>query len=320
MFTKKVVGTANALVGGWGNLGGGVTQIVMGSALFPLFKNVAFKDLEPDLAAEKAWRIVSVIPAVVAFGSGVMTYFISDDCPKGNYADMKKNGTMAEVSAAASFRDGAMNFNTWLLFLQYACCFGVELTMNNAAALYFVDRFGQTTEAAAAIASIFGWMNLFARGMGGYCSDYANARTGMKGRIWVHTVFLLIEGILVLVFVRTASLAGSIVVLVFFSVCVQAAEGTSYGIVPYVNPPCTGSIAGIVGAGGNTGAVCFGLCFRNLPYQKAFDIMGGTIIASSILSIFIMIEGHAGMIWGEDAPEEKKVETLQVPEAVEESA
>jgi len=320
MFTKKVVGTANALVGGWGNLGGGVTQIVMGSALFPLFKNVAFKNLEPDLAAERAWRVVSIIPAIVAFASGVLTYFISDDCPKGNYAEMKKNGTMAEVSAAASFRDGALNINTWLLFIQYACCFGVELTMNNAAALYFVDRFGQSTEAAAAIASIFGWMNLFARGAGGFCSDWANAKAGMKGRLWVHTIFLLLEGIFVLIFVRTGTLAASIVVLVFFSVCVQAAEGTSYGIVPYVNPPCTGSIAGIVGAGGNTGAVCFGLCFRNLPYQKAFDIMGGTIIASSVLSLFIIINGHAGMIWGKDAPEEKKVATLQVPEAVEESA
>ena len=38
MFTKEVAGTANAMVGGWGNLGGGVTQLVMGSALFPLFK------------------------------------------------------------------------------------------------------------------------------------------------------------------------------------------------------------------------------------------------------------------------------------------
>jgi NNP family nitrate/nitrite transporter-like MFS transporter len=32
MFTKEVGGTANALVDGWGNLGGGVTQLVMGSA------------------------------------------------------------------------------------------------------------------------------------------------------------------------------------------------------------------------------------------------------------------------------------------------
>ena len=38
MFTKEVAGTANALVGEWGNLGGGVTQLVMGSILFPLYK------------------------------------------------------------------------------------------------------------------------------------------------------------------------------------------------------------------------------------------------------------------------------------------
>ena len=32
MFTREVVGTANALCGGWGNLGGGVTQLVMGKS------------------------------------------------------------------------------------------------------------------------------------------------------------------------------------------------------------------------------------------------------------------------------------------------
>merc|ERR1712048_1014756 len=115
MFTRKVVGTANALVGGWGNLGGGVTQIVMGSGLFPLFKLIFDGD------STKAWRWVSVVPAVVAFGTGVMIYYISDDCPKGNYSDLKKHGQMADVSAAASFRQGALNFNTWILFIQYAC-------------------------------------------------------------------------------------------------------------------------------------------------------------------------------------------------------
>jgi len=314
MFTKKVVGTANALVGGWGNLGGGVTQIVMGTALFPLFRDVAFKNLEPDAAAERAWRTVCIIPAVVAATSGIVTYFISDDAPKGNYSEMKKQGQMQEVSAAASFRSGAGNLNTWILFLQYACSFGVELTMNNAAALYFVDAFGQSTEGAAAIASIFGWMNLFARGLGGYASDKLNETYGMTGRLWVHSIFLLIEGILVFVFVRTTNLAGSIVVLVFFSTCVQAAEGTTYGIVPYVNPAYTGSIAGIVGAGGNTGAVCFGLCFRNLPnYRQAFDIMGGTIIVSAFLSIFIVIDGYKGIIWGTNTEETKA--TLNVPAA-----
>jgi MFS transporter, NNP family, nitrate/nitrite transporter len=319
MFAREVVGTANALCGGWGNLGGGVTQLVMGSMLFPLFKKI-FEDHENP--AEKAWRTVSIIPAIVGFGTGIMLFFLGDDAPKGNYAELKKHGAMPEVSAAASFRSGAINVNTWLLFIQYACCFGVELTMNNAAALYFKDEFGQSTESAAAIASIFGWMNLFARGAGGWASDWANARWGMRGRIIVHTFFLLFEGIMVIIFANTGSLGAAIFVMVIFSLNVQAAEGTSYGIVPYVDPPSTGSIAGIVGAGGNTGAVCFGLGFRNLEYYDAFNLMGSTIIVSSALSGLIYIKGHSALFCGEDTVNpiggKKGVEagagTLVVPE------
>lgn len=306
MFTKEVVGTANALVGGWGNLGGGVTQLVMGSALFPLFK-VFYND-----NSEKAWRTVCVVPAVVAFCTGIMIASIADDTPKGQYKDLKKHGTMAEVSAAASFRAGALNFNTWIMFIQYATCFGVELTMNNAAALYFRDQFELTTESAAAIASIFGWMNLFARGLGGFINDKANAYAGMRGRIWSHTILLAVEGGLVLVFANTQSLGGAIAVMVVFSLFVQAAEGSSYGIVPYIDPPNTGSIAGIVGAGGNTGAVGFGLAFRQLPYQDAFIIMGITILASCVLSPLISIKNHAGMICGKDSQPASK-QTLSVP-------
>lgn len=307
MFCKEVVGTSNALVGGWGNLGGGVTQIVMGTGLFPLFKYMFDGD------STKAWRWVSVVPAVVAFGTGVMIYLVSDDSPKGNYSELKKQGQMADISAAASFRQGALNFNTWILFIQYACCFGVELTMNNAAALYFKDQFGQTTETAAAIASIFGFMNLFARGLGGFFSDIGNKYMGMKGRILAQTFCLVMEGALVLVFAQTQSLGAAIAVMVFFSLFVQAAEGSSYGIVPYVDPPATGSISGIVGAGGNTGAVCFGLGFRNLEYKTAFILMGCTILGSAVLSLILVIKGHAGLICGEDVAEEGKGETLAVP-------
>merc|ERR1719446_1772805 len=312
MFCKEVVGTANALCGGWGNLGGGVTQIVMGTGLFPLFKVFTGGD------STKAWRTVSIVPAVVAFGTGVMIYYISDDAPKGNYSELKKHGQMAEVSAAASFRQGALNFNTWILFIQYACCFGVELTMNNAAALYFKEKFELTTETAAAIASIFGFMNLFARGLGGFLSDVGNKYMKMKGRIWAQTACLIAEGILVLVFAQTNSLGAAITVMVFFSLFVQAAEGTSYGIVPYVDPPATGAISGIVGAGGNTGAVCFGLGFRNLEYKTAFYVMGFTILGSSLLSAVLIIKGHAGIFFGSDA--EVATETLAVPAKDDEAA
>mmetsp|Transcript_18675 Transcript_18675/g.46354 ORF Transcript_18675/g.46354 Transcript_18675/m.46354 type:complete len:480 (+) Transcript_18675:70-1509(+) len=308
MFCKEVVGTANALCGGWGNLGGGITQIVMGTGLFPLFKYFFDGD------ASKAWKYVSIVPAVVAFGTGVMIYYISDDAPKGNYSELKKHGQMADVSAAASFRQGALNLNTWFMFIQYACCFGVELTMNNAAALYFKEVFELSTESAAAIASIFGFMNLFARGLGGFFSDAGNKYMGMRGRIVAHTLCLVAEGVLVLVFAQTKSLGAAIAVMVFFSLFVQAAEGTSYGIVPYVDPPATGAISGIVGAGGNTGAVCFGLGFRNLEYKTAFMLMGFVILGSSVLSLGIVIKGHSSLVCGgDDAPKDEEPKSLSVP-------
>ena len=316
MFTRDVVGTANAIVAGWGNLGGGATHLLMGYALFPLFK-IFF-----DGDAEKAWRTVCVVPAAIAFFVGVLIYFISDDAPKGNYTDLKKHGQMPELSAAASFRSGALNFNTWIMFVHYGCSFGVELTMINAAALYFADEFGLSTENAAATASLFGWMNIFSRGTGGYLSDRANAKYGMRGRLWVHTFCLAAEGALVLVFGNTHTLGASIAVMVFFSLFVQATCGTTFGIVPYVDPPSTGSISGIVGAGGNVGAVVFGLGFRNLPtYKAAFTMMGCIILGSCLLSVMVLIKGHSGLICGkEDHVPLKEPQVLAVPEADAEKA
>ena len=108
---------------------------------------------------------------------------------------------------------------------------------------------------------------------------------------------------MVLIFANTQSLGLAIFIMVIFSSFVQAAEGSSYGIVPYVNPPVTGSIVGNVGAGGNTGAVCFGLSFRNLETKQAFVLMGSCIIGSGVLSLFIFIKGHASLITGHDSPE-----------------
>ena len=93
----------------------------------------------------------------------------------------------------------------------------------------------------------------------------------------------------------------------------QSAEGTSYGIVPYVDPPSTGSITGIVGAGGNSGAVGFGMGFRQLEYEDAFIIMGCTILGSAGLSVLINIKGYSAMLWGKDEIVDKQTGALAVP-------
>lgn len=85
-----------------------------------------------------------------------------------------------------------------------------------------------------------------------------------------------------MIFAETGTLGAAIVVMVFFSLNVQAAEGATYGIVPYVDPPATGAISGIIGAGGNTGAVGFGLGFRNLSYNQDGLILTYTGSAYSI--------------------------------------
>lgn len=174
--------------------------------------------------------------------------------------------------------------------------------MTQAAALYFKEEFSQSTESAAAISSLFGWMNLFARGIGGFCSDMANSRSGIRGRLWCQVLMLVGEGLLVIIFSCTRTLGGAIFVMVLFSISVQAAEGSTFGIVPYVDSTVTGSVAGIVGAGGNVGGVCFALLFRAFKYRSAFLWMGCTVLASAFWTLFLAIPGHRRLLSGQDAP------------------
>lgn len=65
-----------------------------------------------------------------------------------------------------------------------------------------------------------------------------------------------------------------------------------------MDEPHTGSVTGIVGAGGNVGAVCFSLAFRFMADAKnSLMIMGGVALVSALLSAFIQIEGHESTLF-----------------------
>lgn len=294
MFAREIAGTANGIVGGWGNFGGAFTQVFMGSILFPVFRDRVYGG-----DSEKAWRTICVIPAAMAAAWGLTVPFISDDAPMGNYSNMRHSGTMDRTFFTTALRSGA-KLNTWILYIQYACCFGVELVMNNASVLYFSDEFGLSTEKASTLGFVFGSMNLFARGLGGYCSDQLNLKYGLRGRLWLQTILLLFEGATIIVFSRSNSLHSAIAAMCVFSIFTQSAEGAIFGVVPYVSKLYTGSVSGLVGAGGNVGSVVFGLGFRSLDYRTAFVMMGCIVMASSVLSAWIKIPCHAGLLSGED--------------------
>jgi NNP family nitrate/nitrite transporter-like MFS transporter len=231
----------------------------------------------------------------------VLLYCYSDDTPRGRYADLKReDSSLAARRPLPSLCAAYRNSNTWILFVQYACCLGVELVMARAASYYFREEFSLSREAADAIAAIFGWLEFFARPLGGIASDYANRRSGMRGRLWVQGILLLVEGGLIVAFASCRTLAGSIAVLVLFSLFVKAAKGSTFAVVPYVSPLNTGSVIGLVGAGGSAGAIAFDFLFDGLSNRMTLFVVGGIVMASSVLTALIFIRGHRGLLFGVD--------------------
>ncbi len=132
MFTREVAGTANALAAGWGNLGGGVAQLFVGSVLFPFFKWIYGSVGTAMDPAEASWRTCCVVPGLLCTAFAFVVIRYSDDHPKGNYCKRKKSGFMQKPSSMKIFKSAIRDHNTWLLLVQYGCCFGVEITTNNA--------------------------------------------------------------------------------------------------------------------------------------------------------------------------------------------
>jgi NNP family nitrate/nitrite transporter-like MFS transporter len=285
MFAPNCVGTANATTAGWGNLGGGVTQMAMPIVLAIVMMFVAEQSL--------GWRIAMVIPGIVLFTVGIAYWFLTQDTPNGNFDELRARGELeaatGENSATASFLAAIKDYRVWILFITYATCFGVELTINNIAALYFHDQFQLGVATAGLIASLFGLMNIFARTLGGIFSDIFARRHGFMGRIQFFFAVLLLEGIALIIFSQMNSLIFAILTLITFSLFVQMSEGASFGIVPFVNKKALGAVAGIVGAGGNFGAVMAGFLFRSeaLTTQEALFYLGMAVVVSSFFILAI---------------------------------
>ncbi|RFA30776.1 MFS transporter [Alkalilimnicola ehrlichii] len=285
MFAPNVVGTANATTAGWGNLGGGTTQILM-----PLiFSAILMLGVNEFLG----WRLAMVVPGVVLFFTGIAYYFLTQDCPDGNFKDLRERGELPpavkERGMRGSFLLAAKDVRVWALFIVYAACFGVELTINNIAALYFFDHFELDLKTAGIIAGLFGLMNLFARTLGGYFSDLFARWHGLKGRVRFLFFALLLEGIFLIVFSQMTVLSLAIVALITFSLFTQMAEGATFGLVPFMNKKALGAVAGIVGAGGNAGAVAAGFLFRTegMTYQTALLYLGLAVVVCAFAAFAV---------------------------------
>jgi len=268
MFAPKIRGTANAITGGWGNLGGGVTNMLM-PVIFAAIVGFGY-------TPHQAWRYAMIVPALMMWGVAYLYYRYTKDTPAGNYSEIGRGPSArrrTDWSVLADWRIVALT-------LSYAMCFGMEITFDNVAALHFVDNFHLSQHSAGFWAGLFGFMNIFARALGGIFSDKVGNRWGMRGKGLLLAIVLLLEGLGLIAFAHAGGFVMAIVFMLSFALFLKMANGAVYGIVPFVNESNIGLISGVVGAGGNLGGMLFGFLFRSqsITYAEAFTYIGLTVV------------------------------------------
>lgn len=282
MFAPNVVGTANATAAGWGNLGGGVTQMAM-PLIFAAFVSAGF-------AQAASWRLAMVVPGAVMLLTGIAYYYLTKDTADGNFDELRARGQLGEKKVAAgAFLEASRDSRVWALAVLYGACFGIELTIDNVAALYFTDYFQLDIKAAGLVAGLFGGMNIFARALGGWVSDRCGLRWGLRGRTLLLGATIFLEGLALMLFSQVRWLPLAVVSMLVAGLFVKMSNGATYSVVPFVNKRALGAVAGIVGAGGNIGAVLAGLLFKadSLTWPQAILIIGGVVAGTSVLTLLV---------------------------------
>jgi MFS transporter, NNP family, nitrate/nitrite transporter len=281
MFDAKIKGTANAVAGGWGNLGGGITQLAMPLLMAGI--------VSMGYTKHEAWRYAMVVPGVLLLIMAFVYYKYTKDTPAGNFEDIDR--TPAQKSTL-SFGKAISNYKVLALALAYAACFGMEITFDGVAALYFFDNFSLTETNAGFWAMLFGFMNIFARALGGIFADKVGVLYGLKGKGYFLAAMLLLEGIGIYLFASSGNLHLAIISMISFALFLKMANGITYSIVPFIDAKGVGIVSGIVGAGGNVGGMLMGFLFKSksISYQEAFVYISFVVIAIAFIVAIVKFE------------------------------
>lgn len=82
-FDKNVVGTANAITGGWGNAGGGITYFIM-PAVYDSF-------VAHGQSLDRAWRLTFIVPLIMLIFTGTALLLLCPDTPVGKWSERKQH-------------------------------------------------------------------------------------------------------------------------------------------------------------------------------------------------------------------------------------
>ena len=283
MFAPNVVGTANATVGGWGNAGGGAAQ-----SLMPLIVAAIV-----GLGVEQAfgWRVAMFVPGLAMVAMAFVYARFTQDTPQGDIVDLRGRGIgldSGKKGGMAIFLQACANYRTWMLAVIYGASFGVEIFIHNIAASYYVDKFELSLAGAGLAAGIFGALALFARALGGIASDRIALAKGLGGRSTLLFLLVLGEGVGLVMFGNASTVMTAILAMVFFGLFTHMACGATYALMPFVDRKALGGVAGLIGAGGNVGAVLAGFLNKaSASPQECLVILGYIVAGASFCAIAV---------------------------------
>jgi NNP family nitrate/nitrite transporter-like MFS transporter len=112
-------------------------------------------------------------------------------------------------------------------------------------------------------------------------------------------LLLLFEGLSLIWFAKSGGLVLAITLMFTFGLCLKMANGATYSIVPFINPEAVGGVAGIVGAGGNIGAMLIGFLFKSMPYAEAFYYLGFAVL---LVGLLVALSKLRFMVSGKNYP------------------
>ena len=156
-----------------------------------------------------------------------------------------------------------------ILSLVYSLTFGCELAVISIFPQFLETTFSISVGLAGMLGASYAFMNLVARPGGGWISD----RFGRR-----RTLFVLILGGLVSHWLlgevnSNWPLSTAIVLSLFGSIFFKAGNGACFAAVPLIQKNLTGKMAGLAGAYGSVGAVCFLTLYSFVSPQDFFKII-----------------------------------------------
>jgi NNP family nitrate/nitrite transporter-like MFS transporter len=170
-----------------------------------------------------------------------------------------------------------------ILNVLYFATFGSELAVVSMLPLFFSETFGLDMITAGLLASTYAFMNLVSRPGGGWISD----KFGRKSSLIVLTIGLAAGYFMMATIDQHWPIAAAVSVAMLCSFFVQAGEGAVFATVPLIKRRLTGQIAGMTGAYGNVGAVCYLTILSFVSYSLFFFIIGFTASISLICLAFL---------------------------------